>query len=163
MWKLAAHLGIDLIALSKAGLDNYAVAYFLGQGRGEFSAVTVLVPHRQIVYNDRHASARISSDVAHELAHALLLHPPAPPLTLDGQRNWDSATEREADELAGHLLVPNPAARRIAARGLDPAATAEVYGVSEKMMAWRLRVSGGQIIARRARDRYKNALAAGRR
>jgi Zn-dependent peptidase ImmA (M78 family) len=44
-----------------------------------FSGVTVFSGQRRmIVYNDAHVPGRQHSDVAHELAHALLMHPPAP-------------------------------------------------------------------------------------
>jgi hypothetical protein len=135
---LVAHLDIELVPRSRAALDPEAAQYFLGLGHREFSALTIFCPERVIIFNDQHTSVRTSSNLADELAHALLLHAAAPPLTADGGRNWDSAIEREANELAGHLLVSNAAARRCVALGFTVANAAGQYGVSDQMMGWRM-------------------------
>jgi Zn-dependent peptidase ImmA (M78 family) len=145
---LARLLKIDLVPLSTSTLDSAARQYFAGPGDAEFSAVTVFVPARVIVFNDGHWPQRQHSDLAHELAHALLLHQPAPPLTEDG-RTWNAQDEAEAAELAGHLLVPNSVAIRCATAGHDVAAVAQAYGVSPGLLEWRIRMSGGRAIAAR--------------
>ena len=149
---LAAHLEISIRALSSMGADPEACGYFLGEGGGEFSAVTLVVARRRrVIYNDGHNPERQRSDIMHELAHALLQHMGTPPLTSDGMRNWNSPIEHEAAELAGHLLVPDDAAIRCALKAKPVAECARRYGVSVELMTWRVRTSGGSSIVARSR------------
>src|SRR5260370_1706656 len=102
--------------------------------RAEFSAVTVFRGfERTILHNESHSPGRQSSNLAHELSHALLLHPPAPALDSLGCRDWDPVLEMEADWLAGALLIPDEAALHIARRGLDEQSAADNFGVSLPM------------------------------
>ena len=149
---LAAHLDVPLRALSSMRADPEASGHFLGQGGGEFSAVTLVVARRRcVIYNDGHNPERQRSDIMHELAHALLHHPATPPLTSDGIRSWNSSLEHEAAELAGHLLVPDDAAIRCALKAAPVSDCARKYGVSIELMTWRVRTSGGSSIVARSR------------
>ena len=78
VWQLAEHLEIPVIPLS--GLREtapLAADLFLNDGQEMFSGVTVFHgSERTIVFNDAHVPGRQASDVGHELAHGLLLHPP---------------------------------------------------------------------------------------
>src|SRR4051794_35647250 len=71
-WKLAAHLGFPVIAMTDfAGKVPNAIAY-LGSARGceEFSAVMIRSGSQQlIIHNDRHHPKRQAANIAHELAH----------------------------------------------------------------------------------------------
>jgi Zn-dependent peptidase ImmA (M78 family) len=149
VWALADELGIPLVKLSdfsKRAPD--AVRHFTRVETGAFSAMTVFRgDKRLIVYNDRHSRARQASDIAHELAHALLLHPPTVALSDHGCRNWSESHEDEANWLGGALLVPEEAALFVARRKLAIDEAAKAYGVSEDMMTYRLNVTGA---ARRA-------------
>lgn len=81
-WKLASHMEFPLIPLSAyAGLEPEAVAYFSStRGQREFSAITVFGAEQTfIVHNDFHHPKRQAANIAHELAHRLLIHPPEPP------------------------------------------------------------------------------------
>lgn len=152
-WSLAEHLGVPLLKLSALVLAAPdAVRYFLADETGAFSAVTVFRDaKRLVVYNDGHSKARQASDLAHELAHALLLHPPHAAMDGYGCRVWAADIEAEADWLSGALLVPRDAAFRIARRKVAIEEAALEYAVSEQMMRFRLNVTGAHRVARFAR------------
>lgn len=143
---LAEYLSIRLIPLSDlADAEPWAVRHFGGRGRSSFSAATVFRGSRRvIVHNDAHSPGRQASNLAHELSHALLLHPPTP-------RNWDNTVEEEADWLAGALLVSQEAALSIARKGIPLGKAAALYGISRKMMQFRVNVTGARKRVRRMR------------
>jgi Zn-dependent peptidase ImmA (M78 family) len=119
-----------------------------------FSAVTVFNgTRRKIIYNDAHAPGRCTSNIAHELSHALLLHPPTPPLDDRGCRNWNQDLEDEADWLAGVLLVTEDATLSIVRRGMTVPAAAAEFGVSTQMLQWRINATGARTRVERARAR----------
>jgi len=150
-WQLAKHLAIPVTPLSAlADAASSAVRHFQVVDSSRFSAVTVFVgTERCIVYNDAHSEGRQASDLGHELAHGLLLHPPAPALDDGGCRNWDRRLEEEANWLAGALLVSEEAAVALARERVSLTLAANRYGVSEKLMDWRLNVTGARIRAQR--------------
>lgn len=125
---------------------------FLKGQQNAFSAVTIPCDHRTaIVHNDAHHPYRQRSNVSHELAHCFLGHQCSPPLTESGERSRDSGLEAEANFLAGALLIPNEAARHIVSNGMIESAQ-QLYGVSQAMLTYRLRISGAnEIHARRMR------------
>jgi Zn-dependent peptidase ImmA (M78 family) len=130
-----------------------AAQYFLSTNRGDFSAVTVFRGfERTILHNDSHSAGRQASNLAHELSHALLLHPSTPPLDSRGCRDWDPVLEEEAEWLAGALLISDEAALHIvrSEMPLDEARTH--YGVSQKMLQFRLNVTGARVRIARSRD-----------
>jgi Zn-dependent peptidase ImmA (M78 family) len=142
-WALSEHLAIDVLPLSGMLDEAPSVAHFLGAGCDTFSAITIFAgTARLIIHNDRHSKGRQSSNIAHELSHALLQHPPMPPLSDLGLRNFNKDLEDEANWLAGVLLIPERAALNIASQGLDHAVAARQYGVSPKMVQYRLNVTG---------------------
>ncbi len=151
--RLAKHLDIPVEPLSSFPECAPGTAYLLNAEPGAFSAVTVFLgTKRTIVHNDGHAPGRISSNLAHELAHGLLLHPPTPALDDRGNRLWDQDTEDEAEWLAGALLVTEDAALAIA-RGLwTVAEAAGRLGVSTQMINYRLNVTGARARVSRARQ-----------
>ena len=150
-WMLADRLAIPLIRLSDIQ-DSApgAFRYFTDAGRSVFSAVTVFRGNRRlIVHNDSHSSARQASNVCHELAHGLLLHQPTPALDAQGCRHWNKEIEEEADWLSGVLLVPDEAAIAVVKNGISLDQAAPYYGVSVKMMNFRINVSGARKRVRR--------------
>jgi Zn-dependent peptidase ImmA (M78 family) len=154
-WRVCEHFDIEVIELSTLLAEDGAAvgAHFLREAKGVFSGMTItLGMRRAIVHNDSHAPERQRSDIAHELAHCFLKHPLVPLLGEGGDRNRDSLIEEEASFLGGVLLIPNEAAHHIVKSGLGSSAKG-VYGVSPKMLAYRLRVSGANIVAAR-RARY---------
>jgi Zn-dependent peptidase ImmA (M78 family) len=101
-----------------------------------------------IVYNGQHGAARTASDMTHEIAHGLLLHPPAPALDERGCRAWNTEIEDEASYLGGALLIPGTAARWVAKRSMTEEAIAARFGCSIEMVRWRLSASGARRFAR---------------
>lgn len=156
-WALADHLAIPIMTLnSMSDVTPNAVRYFSLVNSSEFSAMTVFSGMRRvIVYNDAHTKGRQANDIAHELSHGLLLHPPRPALNGNGCRNWNDDMEDEAQWLAGALLISEEAALNIAKQKLtlDEAATA--YGVSKQMVRWRLGTTGAHKRLARTRQFYR--------
>lgn len=154
---LARHLDIPVITLSSmAGEAPKAFRQFSLVNQAEFSAMTVFDGTRRIiVYNDFHTKGRQSSDIAHELSHGMLLHPPRPALDANGCRNWNDDMEDEAQWLGGALLIPEEAALSIARRNLPLDHAAALYGVSDKMVSWRLRITGAFKRLDRTRQFYR--------
>lgn len=153
--RLADYLSIPVVGLSVFERDaEYAVEYFSGSGRSVFSAVTIFDgAKRLIVSNDSHSPGRQASNVTHELAHGLLLHPPTPALDKRGCRYWNHEIEEEANWLSGVLLVPDEAAISIVRLGIDRDVAATYYGVSKQMITFRVNVSGARKRVNRFRRR----------
>ena len=120
-----------------------STALLLSQSGG-FSAILLPVGHgkRVVIHNDSHSPGRQNSNLAHELAHILLVHPLETVCTGDLGRESNSLVESEAAYLGGCLLVPNEAAHRLAVLKVDGNSAVEKYGVSQDMINYRLRVSG---------------------
>lgn len=162
MWLLAEHLDIPVVALSdlKEAAPS-AAELFLNDSEALFSGVTVFRgAHRTILINDSHSLGRQASDLAHELAHALLQHSPSPALDEHGCRLWDREIEDEADWQGGSLLIPEEAALAIVRRDLSLKQAAADYGVSQRMVQFRLNVTGARNRIRRGHSKYA---ASGRR
>ena len=143
---LADHLAIPIIPIGACGAPPEVVTWAAGAGSACFSALT-MPDHtgaRVIVLNDCHPPPRRQSDLAHELAHALLMHEPAPVNSGDGTRSYTSMLEREAEHLGGALLVPRPMAVGVVRRGRPLAAAAAEIGVSEQMLQYRIQVTGAR-------------------
>jgi len=156
-WMLAEHLAIPALPLSQLkahGASPRSIAHLHGDGRSMFSAVTVFDPPRRlIVLNDSHADVRLTSSLSHELAHVLLEHEPHGVTRTNGDRHWDARMESEADWLGGALLVPRVAAVHVARSETTVEVAAAHYGVSTKLLNWRLDQTGARIQARRGRAR----------
>ncbi len=152
-WHLARHLEIPIVGLSEvADTAPNAARQFGIVDTAAFSAVTVFRGHvREIVHNDFHLPGRQASNVAHELSHGLLLHPPAPALNDLGLRDWDAALEEEANWLAGALLIPVEAAMFIARQGWSDELAAEKYKVSQRMVLFRMNVTAARRRVQRER------------
>ena len=145
-WKLAEYLEIPVLTLSELReIAPIGVNYFSTQGANEFSAVTVFDgPRRVIVHNDSHSLGRQASNIAHELAHGILLHSPYQAFDENGKRYWDREMEEEANWLGGALLISDEAAVNIAKRDLSILEAAQHYGVSKQMVDFRLKVTGAK-------------------
>lgn len=151
---VCAHFEIKLLRLSEVA----PLSPFLKKDNSCFSAVTVPCGSQTvIVHNDSHHHYRQRSNICHELAHCFLGHECTPPLTESGERARDGGIEAEANYLAGALLLPNEAALLVVTTGLIPQAQ-QIYGISESMLTYRLRVSGAHTIYAR---RHLNPRKAG--
>lgn len=133
------HFEIEVKPLSQFGED---AAHLLFVEPSAFSAVTVPCGMRRaIIHNDGHSLVRQRSNISHELAHGFLGHPPCAAFDCDGERNYDGGIESEASFLGASLLITNEAAWHIVRTG-QIALAKQAYGVSQKMLQYRLRVSG---------------------
>ncbi len=132
------------------------VAHLQNGGRSEFYAATVFRGvSRTIVFNDAHHPLRQTSDIAHELAHGILAHPPTPPISEFGCRNFDAQLEAEANWLGPALLVSREAALLIARQGLSLDKASKRYGVSKPVVRMRLNVTGARRIVERTREKWR--------
>jgi hypothetical protein len=149
---LAEHLCVPVRTLRDlANVAREDVRYLLGRGRSAFSAVTVYVGRfkRLVITNPAHASTRQMSSLCHELSHIVLDHEAEAPVSIDGARAWNGPQEREADWLAGCLLIPQEAAHAAAAEGQSDDDVAQAFGVSRDLAAWRMNTTGARIRAQR--------------
>jgi len=108
-----------------------------------------------IIENRAHSTERRRSTVAHEMSHVLLEHDFS--MLITSEHTWtarDGSVEGEANWLAAELLLPQKAAQRAAMRGTAPHLVASAYGVSIEIATWRMNISGGQTIARRAATKW---------
>lgn len=156
---LAAHLGIPVHPVSSIRGDSSAAAaieYVRTVDPSVLSAMTIFPgwPSRQrvIIFNDASPPQRQNSDLAHELSHGLCLHEPRRAI-VQGCRDYSTVEEDEAAWLSGCLLVPRAAAFAVAMSGTPIERAAEEYGVSTRMMSWRVNATGAKAQARRIRDR----------
>jgi Zn-dependent peptidase ImmA (M78 family) len=155
---LACWLEIPVLGLSELVGEAPQVRHLLLVEQGAFSAVTVFSGSaRTIVLNDAHAPVRQNSNLAHELAHGLLLHPPTCPLDDIGCRTWNQDVEDEAAWLAGVLLVSEAATIAIAGGRWTLSQAAMQFAVSEKMIRYRMNATGAIERVRRARRAHRAA------
>jgi Zn-dependent peptidase ImmA (M78 family) len=120
------------------------VVAFLTARRGVdyFSAVTIFPNDRRvIIHNDAHDEVRQNANLAHEISHAVLQHPPMEPFTEAGIRNVNRDFEDEASWMGPALLVSEEAALSIARRGISLPQAAAEYRVSTQLMRMRLAVT----------------------
>ena len=151
-WQLATHLGFPVVAMSDLEESEPAAVAYLRSLRGQrdFSAITLFEgTSRKIIHNDAHQEKRQAANIAHELAHGLLLHPPKPPFDAEGSRHYDHEIEEEANWLGPALLVSEEAAMHIARMKLPIAKASDVYGASEELVRMRLNVTGAVVRAMR--------------
>jgi len=129
------------------GVDPESLRILLHEDPDSWSAITIHVQGQAIiVLNSAHSGGRPSSNLMHELAHILLNHEPSRlDVSDDGVmmlRTFDRQQEAEADWLAGCILLPRPTLLACRKLGLENAAIARRYGVSQKMVEYRLNVTG---------------------
>lgn len=153
-YALAAEHGIPVYSfddLLDSGCPTESVQHFTRFRTSTWSAALVAVgDHRRfIIDNASHALVRRRSSIAHELGHHLLEHDfDYILLADDGCRRFDPKREKEADYLAGELLIPTAAAKRAAFAGWDNERVAERFGVSTQFA--QSRMYGVRVYARRA-------------
>lgn len=151
---LATRLSLTLVPISDFdGTCPRQVAQLVEKDSRTFSALLLPIGRgrRIILYNDGHSKGRFNSNIAHEISHVLLAHPPASPFDHSGCRAFDRDIEDEANCLAGHILIPDEAAWKIVKSGLPQPAACDRYGVSQEMLEFRLNSSGARIRHRRLR------------
>lgn len=150
-FELAKNLGVkvwtprDIPGLSQESMD--VLLRNDGKTPSCWSAVTIVVNHRiLVILNSSHSPGRQSSDLTHELAHHIRGHKAheasVSPDGLMMLKSYDKIYEEEADWLSGCLLLPREALVDIKRRGVDLAEAAEEYGVSIRMLNYRISMTG---------------------
>ena len=145
-YALAERVGIAVSPLSAfAESRPEAVAQLVGD-TAAFSALLLSDGggRRTVILNDTHSKGRQNSSIAHEVSHTLLAHPLEVLSVRVDCRDFDGDLEAEANWLAGCILVPNEAAWRIVGSGMDLDSAQKLYGVSRKMLEYRVNVSGAR-------------------
>lgn len=152
-WRLSEHLEYQVRAVSEfVECDQKAVEYLHSEaGQKEFSAITLYAEGlRLIIHNDAHHRYRQAANIAHELAHGILLHTPAPLTDATGARLFNREQEDEAHWLGPALLISEEAALEIVTKRQPLPEAREIYGVSDELLRMRLQVTGAYArIARR--------------
>jgi Zn-dependent peptidase ImmA (M78 family) len=153
-WQTAELLGFPVRALSEYAKEAPEAVFYLSSTRGQrdFSAITIFDGQsRLIIHNDSHDKKRQAANIAHELAHGLLLHPPKAPFDGQGSRHYDRVIEEEANWLGPTLLVSEEAAMHIARMDLPLSRASDVYGASEDVVRMRLNVTAAYVRTGRRR------------
>lgn len=112
-----------------------------------WSAVTLVERGKCIVIlNTSHSSGRQASDLMHELSHRIREHKTREvEISATGLmlvHDYDKAQEEEADWLSGCLLLPREALISIKRRRLELPDAALAFGVSQRMLTYRLAMTG---------------------
>ena len=152
----AREYGVPFLSLDEIGAGPASVSRFTIERPELWSAALVKSGSGHfVVYNTAHADVRVRSNLAHEIAHLVAEHSlNSGWMTDDKCAGSGASQEKEAAELAGALLVPKEKAKLHAIRGGDPAALALAYNVSFEMAQWRMRASGGAVIAQRSKSKW---------
>ena len=151
--RLAEYLNVRV--LRPEDVPNVAPAslrQLRGAGQDSWSAVTISQSGLTLVIlNSGHPLTRQANSLAHELAHIILNHTSDDTdMSREGflfRNRFDEEQEDEANWLAGCLLLPREGLLHAYWRQRSPAALAQHFGVSQKLVTWRLRMTG---IARQA-------------
>ena len=137
------------------GLSSDSIRQLTKVDPDSWSAVTVAAGGRNLVIlNSAHASTRQRSSLAHELAHVILNHRPATTSVSDEgilfRDRYDTEQEEEADWLGGALLLPRGGLLSVYRGNSSSEVIGQIFGVSIKLVDWRLRMTGILMQARRA-------------
>lgn len=146
---LCEHMDIEVIEMTSLDCD---VTKLCGNDNHCFSAMLVYAGMKlAIVHNDTHHPYRQRSNICHELSHCFLGHKACHLINDNGKRVHDGDVEAEANYLGGSLLMPREAAVYVLSNGLISRAKS-LYGISQPMLDYRLRVSGAYTIYQRRRQ-----------
>jgi Zn-dependent peptidase ImmA (M78 family) len=148
---LAKHLGVrvwtphDIPKLSSADLG--ILLHNDGNTSSCWSAVTLVAAGKTLVIlNSSHSDGRQASDLMHELSHYILEHEAHQiDVTPEGillLSSYEKQQEEEADWLAATLLLPREALVAIKRRRLEESKAAKTYGVSLRMLRYRMAMTG---------------------
>lgn len=148
---LAKHLNIKVWSPKDVpGLDKECLDVLLrndGKRASCWSAVTLVQGTKTLVIlNTSHSLARQASDLTHELAHRIRQHS-AQEVSVSEEglmllKSYDKLQEEEADWLSACLLLPRESLVSIRKRHLENSLAAAEYGVSLRMLTYRMATSG---------------------
>ena len=152
---LARHLGVLVRTPHELpGLSRQSIRQLTQVDPESWSAVTVAAGGRNLVIlNSAHAQTRQQNSLAHELAHVILNHRPATTsVSEEGilfRDRYDTEQEEEADWLGGALLLPRRGLQSVYRRTTSSEEIGHIFGVSTKLVDWRLRMTGILLQAKR--------------
>ena len=152
---LARHLGVLVRTPNElSGLSRQSITQLTMVDPDSWSAVTVAAGGKNLVIiNCAHARTRQRSSLAHELAHIILNHRPSTTsVSEEGflfRDRYDTEQEEEADWLGGALLLPRGGLLSVYRRTSSSEAIGQIFGVSIKLVDWRLRMTGILVQAKR--------------
>lgn len=140
--KLANHLCIPIFCLNDhPAISDEVKAHWSGPN-SKFSGITISDgSYKEVIHNDNHHRRRQLSTIAHELAHVILDHDLSAPIKHDGERDYNAEIEEEAKRLSTTLLLPREATFYIAKNKLTIEQVDEIYGVSESLLKYRMRIT----------------------
>lgn len=108
-----------------------------------------------IIVNPSHAPERQSSTMMHEISHIILKHVAVRvDLSQTGimlVSEYSEDDEGEADWLAGTLLLPRDTIKHYRELGMTSTQIARLFGVSNQMCEWRIRMTGIEVQMRRSK------------
>ena len=153
----AAFLGVRVVTPQDfPGLSRKALKQLTVTDPDSWSAVTISQRGiHLVILNSSQPLTRQANSLVHELAHIVLNHK-----TDDAQvsaegilfrAQFNKEQEDEAAWLAGCLLVPAEGLLDVYRRVRVPRLLAQEFGVSQPLVAWRLRMTGVQKRLGRAR------------
>jgi Zn-dependent peptidase ImmA (M78 family) len=157
-WKLSDLLDIPVLSLSEFRNECPTETHYLTEINREcFSAVTVFHGHRRmIVHNNSHHPRRQASNIAHELSHGILQHPPTEPFSEYGCRNFNKEIEEEANWLGPALLISEEAALHIVKTKMSMEQAVDFYGATQEVINMRINVTGAKMRIDRKKTRSKS-------
>ena len=154
---LAEHLNVRVLMPENVpGVPPQSLLRLGGSdGRATWSAVTINQSGiRLVILNSGHPSTRQANSLAHELAHIILNHASDDtqwsPEGVLFRNSFDEEQEDEANWLAACLLLPRQGLLRAYRRQPSPKELGLHFGVSQKLVVWRLRMTGITRQAKRA-------------
>jgi Zn-dependent peptidase ImmA (M78 family) len=130
------------------GVTTDTITHLLGSAAQSWSAVTITAEDcRIIVYNPTHSSARLESDIMHELAHFIRNHVPSSFHQLPGLpfplREYRKLDEDEAQWLGGCLQIPRAALLLVLRNGvMQDSELAVHFNASIEMVRYRRNATG---------------------
>ena len=137
--RLARHLEVPIYPLSKLPECEEQQARLEKRPGYDFSAAACF---------EGRAAFILLKDIAHELAHILLGHPPANPFQPDGIRDFLPEHELEAERLGPTLLISDAAALRayklISGSTHTLYSLSEEWGVTRDVIQMRINLSGAK-------------------
>jgi len=153
---LAALLDVEIRTPADIpGLPSDVLDQLLVKDPWGWSAVSFIQPEGKtiIIYNPRKSAGRRSSDIGHEVAHIIQEHKPGMiMLSHDGMmamRTFNQKQEDEADWLGWCLLLPREALIKAMREGRTTQQIAEQYGVTDRLVTFRMGVTGVHVQMRR--------------
>jgi hypothetical protein len=146
-WAYAERRGVIVLAPADLGIGPDDIAQLTVIDPDSWSGVTIREGAQlAVILNSAHPKTRQANTLMHELSHLELKHVPNG-VTISEQgllllSDFSADQEEEADWLAGSLLLPRNALMRHRARGASANEIADIFGISDELCTWRLRMTG---------------------